>query len=185
MMPEISLNVLDVTENSVSAGATRIGISVTVDSPADTLTIVISDNGCGMSEETVRRVIDPFYTTRKTRKVGLGVPFFKLAAELSGGRFEIDSKEGEGTVGTAVCGRTNIDRMPLGDMPSTIHTLVTMHEAIDFCYTFRYDEEEFTLDTAEMREVLGGISFAEPEVSAYLREYLTENTAEVTRGRIL
>ena len=183
MMPEISLNILDVAENSVRADASLVTIKAAADSAADTLTVVISDNGCGMTKEQVEHVTDPFFTTRKTRRVGLGVPFFKLAAELSGGSFEIRSEVGKGTDVIAVFGLSHVDRMPLGDMPSTIHTLVTMHEDIDFIYTYTYDEDSFTMDTAQFREVLGDISFQEPEVSNYILDYLKENTAEGTKGR--
>ena len=185
MLPELSLNVLDVAENSVRAGASLIEIAVEAETSADCLTIRISDNGSGMSEEQVRQVTDPFFTTRKTRRVGLGVPFFKMAAEMSGGSFTIRSTPGEGTDVIAVFGLQSVDRMPLGDMPSTMHTLITMHEEIDFHYIFSCDGERFELNTAEMREILGGVSFREPEISAYIRSYLTENTADVTKGRNL
>ena len=183
MMPEISLNILDVAENSTRARASRVEISVDADTAADTLTIVIADNGCGMTPEQVSQVTDPFFTTRKTRRVGLGVSFFKLAAELSGGSFTIDSTPDVGTSVRAVFGLSNVDRMPLGDMTSTMHTLITMHEDTDFLYRFRVDENGFSLDTAEMREILGGVSFQEPEISAYIREYLSENEKEVLNGR--
>ncbi len=101
MMPEISLNILDVAENSVRAGASLIEIGVSVQTEEDTLTVVIKDDGCGMSEEQIEKVQDPFYTTRTTRKVGLGVPFFKQAAESAGGSFSIMSEEGKGTVGNS------------------------------------------------------------------------------------
>lgn len=185
MMPEISLNVLDVAENSTRAGASRVEITVEADTEADTLTITIADDGCGMTPEQVEQVTDPFFTTRKTRRVGLGVSFFKLAAELSGGNFKITSTPGEGTIVTAVFGLSSVDRMPLGDMTATMHTLITMHEDTDFLYRYRIDEDAFTLDTAEMREILGGIPFHEPEISAYIREYLTENENEVRNGRII
>lgn len=185
MMPEISLNVLDVAENSVRAGAKHVEIHIDAQTGEDTLTIRISDDGCGMTEEQVSHVTDPFFTTRTTRRVGLGVPFFKMAAELSGGSFNISSVPGEGTVVNAVFGLTNVDRMPLGDMNSTMHTLITMHEEIDFLYRFCCDGQSFELDTAAMREILGDVSFQEPEISAYIREYLEENTSEVTRGQRL
>lgn len=102
MMPEISLNILDVAENSVRAGASLIEIGVSVQTEEDTLTVVIKDDGCGMSAEQVEKVQDPFYTTRTTRRVGLGVPFFKQAAESTGGSFSIMSELGKGTVVTAV-----------------------------------------------------------------------------------
>ncbi len=183
MMPEISLNILDVAENSTRAGASLVTITVEADTAADTLTIVIADDGCGMTPEQVSRVTDPFFTTRTTRKVGLGVPFFKLAAELSGGSFSIDSTVGKGTTVTAVFGLSNVDRMPLGDMTSTMHSLITMHEDTDFLYRYTYDGDSFELSTAEFREILGDVSFREPEISQYIREYLRENETEVTRGR--
>ena len=80
-MPEISLNVLDVAENSTRAGASLVTITVDADFTSDRLSIVIDDNGCGMTPQQVEQVTDPFFTSRTTRKVGLGVPFFKLAAE--------------------------------------------------------------------------------------------------------
>lgn len=188
MMPEISLNVLDVAENCVRADAKNVTIDVQCDPDGNTLTIVIADDGCGMDEETLNKVTDPFYTTRTTRKVGLGVSFFKQAAELTGGSFTITSRTGEdsGTTVKAVFVLDSIDRMPLGDMASTIHTLVTMHEAIRFLYRFRIhvrgrsaDKTSFALDTREFRKLLGDVSFTEPEVSTYIMEYLKENTAEV------
>ena len=185
MMPEISLNVLDVAENSTRAGASLVTITVEADTSKDTLTIVIDDNGCGMTPEQVEHVTDPFFTTRKTRRVGLGVPFFKLAAEMRGGSFSITSEPGVGTTVTAVFGLSHVDRMPLGDMTSTMHSLITMHEDTDFLYRYTYDGDSFELSTAEMREVLGGVSFNEPEVSQYIREFLRENEAEVTRGRTI
>lgn len=185
MMPELSLNVLDVAQNSVRAGASLIELTVRADPSADALSVSIADNGCGMSEEQIRQVTDPFFTTRTTRKVGLGVPFFKLAAELTGGSFVIRSTPGKGTEVTAVFVLSSIDRMPLGDMVSTVHTLITMNPDIDFLYTYRVEERKFVLDTREFRDVLEGVSFNTPEVSAYIREYLTENTAEVTAHCIL
>lgn len=180
MMTELSLNVLDVAENSVRAGAALIELAVIADTARDLLTITIADNGCGMSAEQLRRVEDPFFTTRTTRKIGLGVPFFKYAAECTGGTFSIHSEEGKGTQVTASFVLSNIDRMPLGDMTGTVHTLITMNPQIDFTYHYRVDEREFTLDTREFRKILGDVPLNEPEVSTYIKEYLTENHAEVT-----
>ena len=182
MMPEISLNVLDVAENSTRAKASLVEISVAVDTKADTLVIQIKDDGCGMTEEQLSHVEDPFFTTRTTRKVGLGVPFFKMAALAAGGDFSIESKPGAGTCVTAVFGLSHIDRMPLGDMTSTIHTLIIFHKDVDFRYTYEVDGRSFTLDTREFREVLGDVPFDEPEVSAYIKEYLTENKKETYGG---
>ena len=120
MMTEISLNILDVAENSTKAGATLVTITVDADFGADQLTVSIEDNGCGMTPEQVERVTDPFFTSRTTRKVGLGVPFFKYAAESTGGSFRFDSAVGAGTTVTATFTLSHIDRMPLGDISTTI-----------------------------------------------------------------
>ncbi|MBQ8732015.1 MAG: sensor histidine kinase [Oscillospiraceae bacterium] len=175
MMQELSLNVLDVAENSVSAGASLIEVEVWEDPKADLLTILIRDNGCGMTEEQVRQVTDPFYTTRKTRKVGLGVPFFKLAAELTGGSFSITSEVGKGTETKAVFVRSSIDRMPLGDMAETMVSLIGCNPDIDFIYRYGFGEALFEADTREFREILGDVSLAEPQVRSFIREFITEN----------
>lgn len=184
MMPEISLNILDVAENSTKAGARLVTITVDADVSADRLTVVIGDDGCGMTREQVGQVADPFFTSRTTRKVGLGVPFFKYAAESTGGSFCIDSKPGEGTTVTAVFVLSHIDRMPLGDMDATIHTLVVYHPDIEFVYTYRYNGKSFVLDTRELREILGDIPFDTPEISTYIMEYLTENRNETDGGAV-
>ena len=180
MMTEISLNILDVAQNSVRAEATLIEISVAADTVQDRLTVVIKDNGCGMSEEQVRNVTDPFFTTRTTRKIGLGIPFFKQSAEITGGSFTIKSELGVGTVTEAVYVLSSIDRMPLGDMTQTIHSLVTMNTHIDFLYTYSADDKSFVLDTREFREILGSGDFDVPEVSAFIKDFLKENHAEVS-----
>lgn len=182
MMTEISLNVLDVAENSTRAGASLVTILVTADTPHDNLTIIISDDGCGMTPEQVAQVTDPFFTTRTTRKVGLGVPFFKMAAENTGGSFHIESEPGKGTTVTAVFGLSHIDRMPLGDINATIHNLIVYHPDTDFLYIYTYNESSFTLDTRVMREILDGIPLNSPEISTYIMEYLTENQRETDGG---
>ncbi|MCI8662113.1 MAG: sensor histidine kinase [Hungatella sp.] len=182
MMPEISLNVLDVAENSTRAGASLVTITVDADFTSDRLSIVIDDNGCGMTPQQVEQVTDPFFTSRTTRKVGLGVPFFKLAAESTGGSFTIRSEPGVGTTVTAVFVLSHIDRMPLGDINTTIHTLVIYHPETDFVYRYRYNDRSFTLDTREFRQVLGDIPFASPEISAYIMDYLSENKLETDGG---
>lgn len=185
MMTEISLNILDVAENSTRAKASLVEITVCADTKADRLYVTIRDDGCGMNEEQLAHVEDPFFTTRTTRKVGLGVPFFKQAALSTGGSFYIDSKVNEGTVVYAEFVLSHIDRMLLGDINSTIYTLIQCHEDIDFRYVYRYDEQEFILDTRQMKEILGGVPLDIPEVSEYIREYLSENKREVDGGVIL
>lgn len=179
------MNILDIAENSVRAGASLIEIAVCIDEAADKLSVVIKDNGCGMTKEQIKRVTDPFFTTRTTRKVGLGVPFFKLAAEAAGGSFFITSEKGKGTEVMAVFGYKNIDRMPLGDISATIHTLVTFNTEIDFIYKYSYNEKFFTLDTRQFKKVLDGILLNVPEVSAYIMDYLKENKSETDGGAVL
>lgn len=185
MLPEISLNVLDIAQNSIRAEANLIEIGVGVDRQADTLTVTITDNGCGMSKEQIARVEDPFFTTRTTRNIGLGIPFFRMAALITGGTFEINSEINKGTEVKAVFVLSHIDRMPLGDINSTIHSLITYNVGIDFVYTYSYDGESFVLDTRQMREILGGVPFDEPEVSTYIKEYLDENKKETDGGALL
>ena len=184
MMTEISLNVLDVAENSTRAGASLVRITVAADTAADRLSITIADNGCGMTPEQVAQVTDPFYTSRTTRKVGLGVPFFKYAAESTGGSFTIQSEPGTGTTVTAVFTLSHIDRMPLGDITSTIHTLVVYHPDTEFLYRYRYNDRSFVLDTREFREVLDGVPFDTPEISEYIKDYLSENKLDTDGGAV-
>lgn len=185
MMTEISLNILDVAQNSVRAEASLTRISVKADTNKDTLEVIIEDNGCGMTEDQLKNVEDPFFTTRTTRKVGLGIPFFKLAAESTGGSFKIASQVRKGTTVTAVFGLSHIDRMPLGDMTSTIHTIITMNPSLDFVYEYQIDDRKFSLDTREFREILGDVPFNSPEVSEYIKDYLKENKDEVDKGSAL
>lgn len=185
MMPEISLNVLDVAENSIRAEASLVEILVTIDLEENMLKVQIIDDGKGMTEEQMAKVTDPFFTTRTTRKVGLGIPFFKLAAEATGGSFQIESEVGKGTKVTTIFKLDHIDRMPLGDINSTIHTLVVYNPQTDFLYRYTYGQESFELDTRQMKEILGGVPLDAPEVSAYIKEYLDENKSETDGGAIV
>ena len=132
MFSEISLNILDIVQNSVSARASLIEITVNISNAQDSLSVIIKDNGCGMTESELLKAVDPFYTTGKFKSVGLGVPFFKMAAQLSGGRFEINSKKGKGTEVKAVFVLSSIDRMPLGNMTETIMSVVKETSGQDF-----------------------------------------------------
>lgn len=172
MFPEISLHILDIAENSVRAGASLIQIGV--DSRENLLTVVIRDDGCGMSPEMTAAVTDPFTTSRTTRRVGLGVPFFKMAVEMTGGSFSIISEEGAGTAVTAVFHTDHIDCMPLGDLPGTIWALITLYPDIDFVFTRTCGEKSRVLDTVQLREMLAPVPMSDPEVKLYLREYLEE-----------
>lgn len=179
MMPELSLNVLDIVQNSVKAKASLISISVLKDTQQRELSISIKDNGCGMTKEQVTRVVDPFYTTRTTRKVGLGIPFFKLSAELTGGRFHIESEPGIGTEISAVYCYEHIDMMPLGDMASTMVSLISVNPDIDFVYTYKKDGQGFALDTREVKTILEGLPVNSNEVLSFIRQYIEENEEEM------
>ena len=149
-MKEISLNILDIAENSTKARATLIRILI--EETADTLTLTITDNGCGMTEEILRGVTDPFYTTRTTRKVGMGIPLLKFAAEMTGGSLNITSRhESEytehGTTVTAVFYKNHIDFTPLGDVISSITTLIQGHPDTDFCFLHKSESAEVAFDT--------------------------------------
>ena len=173
-MKELSLNILDITENSVKAGATLTEISIT--DSGNKLIISIKDDGCGMSEDIVRSVVDPFYTTRTTRKVGMGVPLFKMAAEQTGGKLEIVSDTGEdhGTTVTAYFYKDHLDFTPLGDVISTVTTLIQGHPDTDFLFTHLIDDKEIRLDTRELRAVLEGVPLNTYDVLEWIRGYLEE-----------
>ena len=174
-MKEISLNILDIAENSVKAKASLTEIFVTEE--GDTLTLTIKDDGCGMDEQTVRSVIDPFYTTRKTRSVGLGIPLLKLACEQTGGTLDITSSVGEDDHGTtlrAIFFKNHIDFTPLGDVTSSIVTLIQGHPDTDFLFCHRTEGGEVTLDTREIRAVLEDVPLDTYEVICWIRSNIEE-----------
>ena len=178
-MKELSLNILDITQNSVTAGAKNILISL-VEGDDGWLTLTITDDGCGMSDETLRTVMDPFYTTRTTRKVGMGIPLLKLACEQTGGALSIVSKHvsdyptDHGTTVKATFDTKHIDMTPVGDMISTIEVLLQGHPEIDYLYVHKTPHFSVEMDTRELRAVLGDISLGEPEILAWVRGFLSE-----------
>ena len=178
-MKELSLNVLDIAMNSVKAKATLICIYITEDE--ELLKMEIIDNGCGMTAEFLRGVIDPFCTTRTTRKVGLGIPLLKLAAEQTGGEVVITSKheseypKDHGTRVTATFYKKHIDFTPMGDIISTVTTLIQGSPDIDFDFRHRSNTFDVTLDTREVRGVLGPeIPLSEPEILLWIADNLSE-----------
>ena len=181
-MEELSLNILDIAQNSVRANATRVDITVAELPAEDRLVITINDNGCGMTPVQVAHVEDPFYTTRTTRKVGLGVPFFKMAALMTGGDFSIQSQVGKGTRVRAVFGLTHIDRMPLGNMADTMCILMGCNEQINFSFTYQVGEAVFTVSTAQLQEILDGVPLNTPQVMDFIRGYIKENMDLLSGG---
>lgn len=177
-MKEISLNILDIAENSVKAKAKNINISILETN--DYLIIEILDDGTGMTDEILQNVTDPFCTTRTTRNVGLGIPLLKLSAEQTGGNVEITSKhfskypDNHGTKTVATFFKNHIDMTPLGDIISTISTLIHCNPDIDFVFSHKISNKEVTLNTKELRNVLGPVPLNNTEVNIWIKEYLSE-----------
>ncbi len=173
-MRELSLNILDIAQNSLSAGAGLVTLTVDEDSGADSLTLRVEDDGRGMDADTLQRVRDPFYTTRTTRKVGMGIPLFRMAAEMTGGSLDIVSEPGKGTAVTASFSLSHIDRMPLGDMAGTVTALIRLNPGVDFVYRHTVDGRSFEMDTRELRAQLGDGPLSEPDVMEWIDGYLRE-----------
>ena len=177
-MKELALNILDIAKNSVKAGATLTEISII--EKDETLELIFKDDGCGMTEETVRTVIDPFYTTRTTRKVGLGIPLLKLAAEQTGGHLSISSKVADendassGTVVSALFFKNHLDFTPLGDVASSIITLIHGNPDTDFLFVHDSPNGECRIDTRELREVLEDVPLNNYEVLEWIKGSLEE-----------
>lgn len=174
-MNELSLHILDLVQNSISAGATLVLILIHEQPEEDLLVIEIIDDGCGMSAELLARVTSPFATTRKTRKVGLGIPMFKQCAEMCGGRFELTSTPGKGTHLTASFQRSHVDLPPLGDLAGTMLSLVIASpEKPEFVLRYTLGKECFEFDTRQIREALGGLALSSPDIVSWMRAYLEE-----------
>ena len=183
-MPELALHILDLVQNSVSAGATRVVVTIFYDTAQDTLLISIEDNGKGMPPELLARVESPFATTRTTRKVGLGIPLFKQVAEMCGGQLTLQSTVGKGTKTQATFIASHMDLPPMGDLKGTLETLIIANpERPDFYLIYRVDEEEFVFDTAVIREAVGGLPLNEPEIIAWIGQYIAEGIGEVELSR--
>ena len=179
-MRELSLNVLDIAQNSISANASLVEIELIESTENHDLLIGIYDNGKGMTPKQTESVLDPFFTTRTTRKVGMGIPLFKFAAEMTGGRLEIESKVGVGTKVRAYFKTDHLDFTPVGDMTSTMISLITMNLHIDFLYRRKIDEKEFTVDTRQLKEILGDVPLNEPSIAMWITQYINENTKQLT-----
>ena len=182
-MEELSLHILDIVENSVAAGAdlVEIGVRYRFEGTPE-LTITVRDNGRGMTPETAERVSDPFYTTRTTRKVGLGTALFRQTAELAEGSFEVWSEPGKGTLVTARLNPLHLDAVPMGDLAGTYAVLVQTSPGVDLVLRAACDEREFTADTRQFREILGEIPLDTPEVVEFITGYVRENFEGILRG---
>ena len=174
-MKELSLNILDVATNSITAGATTIRLAIAYLLQQNRLTISIEDDGCGMSQEVLSKVCDPFTTSRTTRKVGLGLPLFKQSATSTGGSFDITSTLNVGTKVSAVFCTDNIDCMPMGDLTGTIITLLQYAPKVRWIVSYSVDDDKFDFDTNEVKAILGEVDLDSPEVLSFLTDYIKQN----------
>ena len=181
-MRELTLHLLDIAENSIAAGARNIKIQIEENINNDLLKLVVSDDGRGMSEETVNKVIDPFVTSRTTRKVGLGIPLLKEAAEACNGSFSLTSTLGKGTELSVQFQRSHIDRMPLGDVNTTFQNLFFSNPLIHWIFEYRIDEKEFVFDDRDIKAELQGVSLTEPEIIRVIRELFESGLQDIKVG---
>ena len=181
-MTDLSLHLLDIIQNSLTAGAVHIDVSVKAEKKKNRLTLQVKDDGRGMTEETVRRVSDPFYTTRTTRKAGLGIPLFKASSEMAGGEFSVESKPGEGTSVTASYEISHIDRKPLGSVADTITMCIMGHPEIEFHLILENDEESWVFRTEDVRTQIGEVPLNDPVIIAYLRKMIEEQSRNLFGG---
>jgi anti-sigma regulatory factor (Ser/Thr protein kinase) len=179
-MEELALHLLDIAENSLAAGATEIGITVLEDAAANLLWLEVADNGRGMDPEEAERALDPFVTSRRTRRVGLGLSLLDAAARRANGRLEIHSRPGEGTRVVATFQLGHIDRQPLGDVAGTLVTLMAGRMDLDLSYTHRRGERVVTFSTDDLRRLSHGAAFLTAQTLRQARELLTAQEDELT-----
>ncbi len=179
-MEELSLNILDVVQNSITAQASLIEIEVDIDNH-DFLTITIKDNGNGMDETAVKNALNPFYTTKSERNIGLGIPLFKQSAELTGGVFDIKSELNKGTVIKAVFDTNHIDYTPLGAVWDTVALLIQMNGKIDFVYTVKKDNQKFVCDTRKIKNEIGDLLLTDIKTIQLIKQYIEENHKQILK----
>ncbi len=178
-MQDLSLHILDIAENSLAAGATRVEIRIEEDLRADRLVLAITDDGCGMDEATLKQALDPFFTTKTVRRVGLGLPLLAEACRITEGELDLQSSPGAGTRLKAVFRHSHIDRKPLGPIGDTLLTLIVGHPEVDFWYEHRKGDRVFSLDTREIKGDLGEIPLNAPQVVSVLRNLIRSGLEEL------
>lgn len=178
-MLELAAHILDIAENSIRAEATLIEININEDTVNDSLSIEIIDDGQGMNPEEIKKALDPFYTTKTVRRIGLGLPLLADAAQRTGGYFNLKSQEGKGTAVQASFGLNHIDRQPMGDIISTLIILIAGNSDVDFIYRHKCDNRQFELDTRIIRKEIEDIPMNNPEILKYIREVLEEGFNEI------
>ena len=178
-MTELSLHILDIIQNSIAANANQIEISVSEDHLTDQLIIKITDNGIGMDTALLQKVADPFFTTRKTRKVGLGISLFRHAAEQCGGSLTITSQLRIGTSVTVVMKQTHIDRQPMGDIAGVLSLMVSSNPTIDFIYSHKTDNGTYLFTSKEIKQILEDVPVSDPKIVKFMREMIQDNLNEI------
>jgi len=181
-MKELSLHILDVVQNSIDARASMVKIFICEDTKKDIFSIQIVDNGVGMKDEVLKKIQDPFYTTRKTRRVGLGIPLLAQAVRACEGDFLIDSKVGVGTKVIAIFKRSHIDRAPLGRMDETMLTLAVIAPDVNFIYKHVVDNKEFVYDTRIIKRELQGVPINQPIVLEWIKDFVKEGIQKIGGG---
>ncbi|KGG81193.1 histidine kinase [Caloranaerobacter azorensis H53214] len=181
-MKELSLHILDLAENSLRAKATKININIFEDTEKDLLIIELEDNGIGMAEDLLRKVENPFVTSRTTRKVGLGIPLMKAAALRCEGDFKISSEIGKGTRVISIFKHSHIDRAPIGDIGQTIISLINANENVEIVYRHSYNGNCFVFDTREIKKILGNVSINEADIMLWIKDYINENVKNLYRN---
>lgn len=180
------MHLLDIAQNSITAGASFVDIKFTINEESNELVFTVLDNGRGMDEKTLKDIKSPFYTSRTTRKVGLGIPMLINTAQTSGGYVELSSQIGAGTKIKAVFGLDNVDRPPLGDLAGSMLTLIYASESTDIKFYYnKVGGEDFAIDTRELRKALDGIALSEPSVMSFVRDYIYEGIKLVNNGGVL
>jgi anti-sigma regulatory factor (Ser/Thr protein kinase) len=178
-MLELAAHILDIAENSVRAGAKLIKIDIEEDTAKDFLSIKIIDDGQGMQKEEIKKVLDPFYTTKTVRRVGLGLPLLADAAQRSGGSLQIKSEKDKGTTVKATFGLSHVDRQPMGDIIGTLIVLIAGNSAVDFLYRHKHNNKQFKMDTREIRKEISDVPINHPEILKYIRGVLEEGFDEI------
>ena len=181
-MREFSLHIMDMIENGLDAGASLIDLSIVEDRKERLLRITIKDNGRGIPEGILEQIADPFVTTRTTRRVGLGLSLLKEAAKRCDGTFEIQSTRGEGTVVRASFRTDHIDTPPLGDMAGSLTSLIVTHPEVDFVYTHEANDNEFEMDTRQIKTELDDVPIHHPEVMMVLARSIREFLDGIKHG---
>jgi Histidine kinase-, DNA gyrase B-, and HSP90-like ATPase len=178
-MNNLSMHILDIVQNSISANATLIEIRIDENLEKNVLDILIKDNGKGMDDEFLSQVTDPYTTTRITRKIGMGIPLLKHSAEQSSGYIKVNSAKEIGTTIQATFQHNHIDRPPLGDIAGTIVLLVAANPDVDFKYVHCVNNSKYQFDTREVKEILDDVRIDDPKIRGMLKEMITENLSEI------